>query len=212
MAASTSLVVQASEPFGDGLTAPSKNPGSTAAPRRWRTLGHPLTLVVILVTAGLVSVGLRLEGDLCWKGRAAQCERSCAEGSPGSCNVLGVMADQGDGLPVDPRRAVALYQRACAAGHVTGCGNLALSARWGEGMDVDLERAAALFARACHSDPRDEARSCNELGLMHDAGIGVPQDDAKAASLYQLACRHGCGVACDNRRQMIENGEISVVR
>ncbi|MBW2454247.1 MAG: sel1 repeat family protein [Deltaproteobacteria bacterium] len=203
------FVVQASEPFGDGLALPSKQRPAKQAKRRWRSHWLPLTVMATLLLAGLGSVALRLEADRCQKGRVAECQRSCADGSPRSCNILGLMADEGDGVPLDSGRAVALYERACSGGRLAACGNLALSARYGEGMAVDLERAATLFAYACHADPAEEARSCNELAILYDEGLGVERDDARAATLYRQACHHGESQACANLTALFESGELT---
>ncbi len=203
------FVVQASEPFGDGLALPRKRRRAKEAMRRGRRHWLPLAVLASLVLAGLGSVALRLEADRCQRGRVAQCQRSCAEGSSRSCNILGVMTDEGEGLAVDPEGAVALYERACSGGRLAACGNLAQSARYGEGMTVDLERAAALFTYACQTAPTDEARSCNELAILYDEGLGVERDDARAATLYRQACHHGESRACDNLEALLESGEIT---
>lgn len=42
------------------------------------------------------------------------------------------------------------------------------------------------------------AAACNDLGVIHEAGRGVPQDHGKAATLFERACEGGVFVACRN--------------
>src|SRR5688572_2070680 len=45
----------------------------------------------------------------------------CAEGDPRSCSVLGVMLEQGRGVPMDLPRAAELFGQACRGGNMPAC-------------------------------------------------------------------------------------------
>jgi TPR repeat protein len=40
------------------------------------------------------------------------------------------------------------------------------------------------------------AVACSNLGVMYEIGLGVPKDEAHAASLFRKACDGGVSVAC----------------
>jgi TPR repeat protein len=40
------------------------------------------------------------------------------------------------------------------------------------------------------------AVACSNLGVMYEIGLGVPKDEAHAASLYRRACNGGMAEAC----------------
>ncbi len=50
-------------------------------------------------------------------------ERACDDGHGWSCNRLGEMARDGEGLPRDPKRALALFEKACQEKDEKGCAN-----------------------------------------------------------------------------------------
>jgi TPR repeat protein len=41
-----------------------------------------------------------------------------------------------------------------------------------------------------------DAKSCFDLGVLHESGKGVPKDKAKAAELYKKACDAGSASGC----------------
>ena len=50
-------------------------------------------------------------------------ERGCEEGNGWSCNRLGEMARDGEEVPKEPRRALALFEKACQLKDEKGCAN-----------------------------------------------------------------------------------------
>jgi TPR repeat protein len=42
----------------------------------------------------------------------------------------------------------------------------------------------------------DKSKGCSNLGLMHDKGKGVKQDDFKAVEFFQKACGLNDGGGC----------------
>jgi TPR repeat protein len=58
----------------------------------------------------------------------------------------------------------------------------------------DPARAAPLYMRACELG---NGQACHRLGVMHQAGKGVPRDDDKARELFGVGCRQDSAAACD---------------
>jgi hypothetical protein len=66
----------------------------------------------------------------------------------------------------------------------------------------DRVEAARLYERACQGG---ELVGCTNLGLLYEAGEGVPQDQARANGLYQIACEGGELLACDLVAQFVDS-------
>ena len=77
----------------------------------------------------------------------------------------------------------------CAPADARACGALAEFARIAEPVDVT---SAVLYAdRACtHGD----GLGCSALGLRYLDGLGLPDDDARALTLFTSECELGAGV------------------
>src|SRR5260370_35678426 len=56
--------------------------------------------------------------------RVAELTAECKKANYASCNSLGLMYEEGDGVAKDAKRAEQLYRRACERGHANGCTNL----------------------------------------------------------------------------------------
>ncbi len=50
--------------------------------------------------------------------------QACREGHAPACEMLGLMAQQGRGMAMNPRRAQKLFRRACLGGHTDACARL----------------------------------------------------------------------------------------
>lgn len=137
-------------------------------------------------------------------------ERQCNAGNGERCNGLGAMYANGQGVPVDAAKAVALYQRACDAGFAFGCTNLGSSYKKGRGVVVDPAKAATGYQRGCDGG---SSFGCAQLALMYTDGDGVSANPAKAAALYERACNgsaafdSGAAFGCLNLGVMYINGE-----
>lgn len=119
----------------------------------------------------------------------------CDAGDLGACTDLGVLYDDGDGVPKDPMHAVQLYTRACEGNFARGCANLGLSYYYGEGVAQNRARAIELFNQACNGG---SGRGCTNLGYQYGNGIVVTQDYPRARELYERACNLGEAVGCYN--------------
>ncbi|WP_299421847.1 SEL1-like repeat protein [uncultured Shimia sp.] len=99
---------------------------------------------------------------------------------------LGVLFQNGTGVPKDLARAKQFYELAVSENHPRAQNNLGLLYVRGEGVTQDYVRAAELFAAA--SEQGLKVAKTN-LGVMYENGFGVPLDEARAAELY----REGAG-------------------
>lgn len=83
----------------------------------------------------------------------------------------------GDRVPGDDRRAVALYEQAAALGAANARSNLGWMYANGRGVDADPARAAALYREAADGG---DVWAMRVLGLAYRDGKGVPVDYALA--------------------------------
>lgn len=73
----------------------------------------------------------------------------------------------------------------------------------GEVPEDQLALAARMFQRACDEG---HAAACNNLGLAHQTGEGVPVDYERARTAFQRACSDGIAEACNNEGALYEHG------
>ncbi len=133
---------------------------------------------------------------------AALYEKACDAGFGRGCASLGLAAQDGVGIPADPKRALELYRRGCDLGAGVGCFNIGLMYDSGSGVAVDHDRAdaefrkaIAVYQKAC--DAGDQGW-CMNLGVMYESGFGVPADPKRAVAIYRSACDRGNEDACVN--------------
>jgi len=99
-------------------------------------------------------------------------------------NNLGVMYDNGEGVPQDDKEAFKLYRLAAEQGYATAQGNLGVMYAKGEGVPQDDKEAVKWFRRAAE---QGHAVAQYNLGVMYGNGQGVPQDYAFAYAWRNLA-------------------------
>jgi hypothetical protein len=113
---------------------------------------------------------------------------ACEERGDGeSCFFLASLYHAGQGVPIDPARAVALFRKSCDSGWSRGCGGLAECLRAGRGIAQDGTAAIDYFERACRAGV---AASCYSAGEMYR--------DKKAEALAQERFRQACEVSTRN--------------
>jgi hypothetical protein len=97
---------------------------------------------------------------------------------------LGVMYDEGRGVPQDYAQAIQWYRRAADQGNAYAQVNLGVMYDQGRGVPQDYTQAAYWYRRAADQGNADAQFN---LGLMYDQGQGVPQDYSQAYFWYNLA-------------------------
>ena len=117
---------------------------------------------------------------------------------------LGLMYDNGQGVPQDYTEAAKWYRRAAAQGDAPAQFNLGVMYGNGEGVPQDYAEAAKWYRRAA---AQGHASARFNLGLMYGKGEGVPQDYMEAAKWYRRAAAQGDAPAQFNLGVMYGNGE-----
>ena len=114
--------------------------------------------------------------------------KSC---EPGIYNVqlnLGVIYDEGLGVPKNAAKAMEWYRKAAELGNAEAQFNLGGVYRDGKGVPKDAAKAAEWFQKAA---AQGLAEAQYWLGRMYHFGKGVPKDSVKAAQWYQKAAAQG---------------------
>ncbi len=97
---------------------------------------------------------------------------------------LGVMYDNGQGVPQDYAKAVEWYRKAAEQGYADAQYNLGHMYDKGEGVTQDYAKAMGWYRKAAE---QGDADAQHNLGVMYGNGQGVPQDYAQAHMWYNLA-------------------------
>ena len=109
-------------------------------------------------------------------------------GDTDAMSNLGLLYENGQGVPQDCAKAAELYQKAADAGNPRALKYLGVLYKNGWGVPQDYAKAAALFQKAVDAGV---TTAIFHLGVLYKNGQGVPQDFAKAAALLQKAVDAG---------------------
>lgn len=109
-------------------------------------------------------------------------------GEASSQMSLGVIYENGNGVPRDYEKAVAWYRKAADQGNIIAQSNLGYMYRQGWGVDQDFDKARALFTKAAE---QGYPRAYTQLADMAILGLGEPHDDSKAVTLLLKAAEAG---------------------
>lgn len=118
-------------------------------------------------------------------------------------NNLGVMYQNGLGVPRNFLKGFLLCQLAANQGNVRAQCNLGFMYDKGEGISQDYSKALELYQKAADQGFADAQHN---LGFMYQYGEGIPQDLLKAIHFYQLAADQGNARAQNNLGLMYKNG------
>jgi len=131
-------------------------------------------------------------------------QRRAAAGDHDAQTALGTLFETGDGVPLDPSRAVTLYREAAAAGHVGALINLGTMYLDGAGVQRDPVAAVRWLTRAAAAG---SALAQLNLGMIYDAGDPpVKADAAQAARRYGQAAAQGLMPAQYRLARLYEDG------
>ncbi len=118
--------------------------------------------------------------------------------------ALGLMYDNGEGVPQDDAEAAKWYRRAAEQGDASAQYNLGVMYDNGYGVPQDHAEAVKWYRLAAQ---QGVAKAQYNLGLMYGNGQGVPQDYAEAAKWYRRAAEQGFADAQNNLGFMYGNGQ-----
>jgi hypothetical protein len=131
-------------------------------------------------------------------------QEACTGGDAASCNLMGKLYEDGQGVNQDYREAVDFYKRACDLGDMPGCYDLGYLYEYGGGVNQDYPKAWALYNQACNGG---YLKGCTNLGWMYKNGRGVAQDYDQAFSLFKLACDGNEVIGCENLGELYKDGQ-----
>jgi hypothetical protein len=151
------------------------------------------TFTLLLVTPSTALAGPFEDGVEAYErgdfAMAAQIWMPLAEqGDPAAQFNIGLMYDNGRGVPKDDSAAVLWYRRAAEQGYAKAQFSLGSMYERGEGIAQDLSTAAKWFRRA--ADQRN-AKARFRLGYLYERGRGVKKDYGEATKLYTQAAEQG---------------------
>ncbi len=101
---------------------------------------------------------------------------------------IGVIYDNGQGVPQDYKQAAKWYTKAAKQGHAFAQYNLALMHVDGQGVPQDHKQAAKWFTKAAE---QGDAKAQYNIGVIYYKGQGVPQDYKQAVKWFTKAAEQG---------------------
>ncbi|KAF9549957.1 hypothetical protein EC957_002017 [Mortierella hygrophila] len=116
---------------------------------------------------------------------------------------VGVLYDEGNGVPQDFAKAMEWYRMAADQGDARAQCNIGAMYREGSGVPQDFSKAMEWFRLAA-----DQGHTYTQfnIGFMYEEGKGVPQDIAKAMEWFRMAADQGLSVARCNIGSMYYEG------
>ena len=115
---------------------------------------------------------------------------------------LGVMYDNGDGIPQDYKEAVKWYTLAAEQGYAKAQYNLGFMYKNGQGVPQDYKEAIKWFTLAVQ---QGHAEAQTNLGFMYDNGQGVLQDNLMAHMWCNIGAANGNELGGTNRDKIAKN-------
>lgn len=127
-----------------------------------------------------------------------------AKGDARSQYAMGVMAENGFGMPKNPKLAVDWYLKAAKQGNTDAQYNLGAMHEHGVGIPVNYVEAARWYRPAAESGDID---ALSNLGVLYETGKGVKPDKILAMALYNVsvALANGAPTQATRNRQSLAN-------
>ena len=167
-----------------------------------------LSVVLLVMTTGLVAAGsLKEAGTALDKGHFQGAERTYSElsnqGNRTAQLQLGLMYDEGLGIPKQHHQAVRWYSVAASQGDPEAPFYLGRIYQDGRGGPKDYARARRWYRVAAE---RGNLKAAVNLGTMHALGLGGPKSYQAAGWWFLLAADSGDIKAQDNLGLLYQNG------
>jgi TPR repeat protein len=122
------------------------------------------------------------------KATAKELRKSAEAGDASAQNGLGLLYNEGKGVPQSYKQAKEWFEMAAKQGHAGGQVNLGTLYLRGEGAPQSAQMALFWFRPAAE---QEDALAFAKLGLMYAQGNGVLQDYIQAHMWYNLSAAHG---------------------
>jgi len=162
-----------------------------------------LAIGAVPATANYADARAALElGD--YQTAYAEFLRLAQAGDANAQTALGLLYDEGRGVPKDPSAAVAWYQKAAETGNPQAQLNLGLHYERAEGVGQDYGFAIRWYRKAAEQGyaPAEVA-----LGTMYYRGLGLPEDKSKANVWFKRAAEQGNASAQQNLANALYFGQ-----
>ena len=156
--------------------------------RQLKSLIVALVLVAGPALAGPFEDGLAAYGRQDYATALRQWRPLAIGGDASAQYNLGVMYDNGTGVPKDEQQAVFWYRKAAEQGHASAQYNLGVMYDKGRGVAKDDQQAVFWYRKAAE---QGVASAQGNLGSIYANGQGVPQDYQQAALWYRKAAEQG---------------------
>ena len=169
-----------------------------------------LSICVALLWAGVMShpvVAGDAEAPDCLKTKlapvvkVAACRAAAENGDAKAQYTLGLLYENGIGMPQNSVQAVVWYRRAAEQENAAAQHSLGVLYAEGQGMLQDHAEAVTWFHRAAENG---NVEGQYMLGLLYALGQGVPQDDTLAHMWFNLASASGYKKAFETRDKVAE--------
>ena len=133
-----------------------------------------------------------------------QCNTTASQGDMRAQNLVGIIYDEGLGVPVDHLEAMKWFRKSANQGYDKAQSNLGFIYYNGKGVPQDYNESVRWFRKAAEQDFAN-AQYC--LGVMYANGQGVNQDYNEAVTWYRKAAEQGYANAQCNLGNMYVNSE-----
>ena len=201
--------------------------GGKGSDTRWAetTYGYAMmkTLSGFILTAALLLASVTAQAGLPeaesayqsknFKAAIREFEPLAVSGVAAAQFYIGLMFDNGEGLPQSHQRAMGWYLKAAKQGYAPAQSNLGVIYERGTNVDLSLKEAVSWYRKAA---ARGYAPAQFNLGLLYYNGRGdILRSYKEAASWYLKAAEQGYAVAQNSVGNMYENGlglRISLVQ
>ena len=118
----------------------------------------------------------------------AETKKNADAGNAYAQHNLGLMYNNGDGVPKDYAEAIKWYRKAAEHGIAQSQHNIGLFYLQGEGVPKDYAETVKWFRKAAE---QGHAQSQANLGVMYYNGNGVPKDLVQAHVWWNIAGANG---------------------
>ena len=159
-----------------------------------RTGTNLFVFLFVMLFAASVSAGFEQANAAFMAGNYALAQKELqpllAKGDARSQYAMGVMAENGFGMPKNPRLAADWYLKAAKQGNTDAQYNLGAMYEHGTGIPVNYVEAARWYRPAAAAGDID---ALSNLGVLYEKGLGVKQDKILALALYNVSVAYADG-------------------
>lgn len=117
------------------------------------------------------------------------------------CANVGILYENGLGVPKDGNRAIEIYKENCNKRGKNSCYHLGNAYRKGEIVERDYEQALNAYTLSCDVGVLG---ACANIGVMYEQGLGVQKDKKRAYNIYRVSCFRGLTKACTQMNRLAD--------